>query len=64
MAGDRKAISNYDIKFLESFDERELCTIELNDEEIESLREAIEDLYYFEFLFGKDIKFYYDIMMM
>ena len=53
LAGDRKAVSGYSIGFLESFDERKLCTVELGEQEVETLREAIEDLYYFEFVFGE-----------
>ena len=53
LAGDRKAVSDYSIGFLESFDERELCTVELGQKELDILREAIEDLYYFEFVFGE-----------
>lgn len=52
LAGDRKAVSDYDIGFLESFDEKTLCTVELGEDELNTLREAIEDLYYFEFTFG------------
>jgi transmembrane 9 superfamily protein 1 len=51
LAGDRKAVSDYSIGFLESFDEKTLCTVELGQEEVDILREAIEDLYYFEFVF-------------
>ena len=53
LAGDRKAVSDYSIGFLESFDEKTLCTVELGQEEVDILREAIEDLYYFEFVFGE-----------
>lgn len=53
LAGDRKAVSDYSVGFLESFDRKELCSVELRESELEKLREAIEDLYYFEFLFGE-----------
>jgi transmembrane 9 superfamily protein 1 len=51
LAGDRKAVSDYSIGFTESFDQRTLCTVELHQAELDMLREAIEDLYYFEFVF-------------
>lgn len=53
LAGDRKAVSDYSIGFLESFDERTLCTVDLGQKEVDILKEAIEDLYYFEFVFGE-----------
>ena len=53
LAGDRKAVSDYSIGFMESFDQRTLCTVELHQPELDALREAIEDLYYFEFVFGE-----------
>ena len=53
LAGDRKAVSDYSIGFKESFDERTLCSVELDQEAMDTLREAIEDLYYFEFVFGE-----------
>ena len=46
-------MSDYVIGFKESFDERTLCTVGLGTEELDILREAIEDLYYFEFVFGE-----------
>jgi len=51
--GDRMAISLYDIKFKESFDQKVLCKLELQSEDISALQNAIEDLYYFEFVYGK-----------
>ena len=53
LAGDRKAMSDYSIGFRESFDRKELCSVELGEKEVKKLREAIEDLYYFEFIFGE-----------
>ena len=53
LAGDRKAVSDYDIGFIESFDKKTLCSVELGEKELDQLREAIEDLYYFEFMFGE-----------
>ena len=64
LAGDRKAVSDYDIGFLESFDKKTLCTVELNQAEIDTLREAIEDLYYFEFVFGETAMICNDVIMM
>ena len=55
LAGDRKAMSDYSIGFKESFDHKELCSVELKEPELQTLREAIEDLYYFEFIFGEGV---------
>ena len=51
--GDRMAKSLYDIKFGTNIDLTTLCTVKLNEKELESLELAIEDLYYFEFVVGK-----------
>ena len=51
--GDRMAISLYDIKFKETFDQKVLCKLQLQSEDISVLQNAIEDLYYFEFVYGK-----------
>lgn len=51
--GDRMAKSMYDINFKEPVDTAKLCTVELNQEQVEQLKLAIEDLYYFEFVVGK-----------
>ncbi|XP_023651876.1 transmembrane 9 superfamily member 1 [Paramormyrops kingsleyae] len=48
--GDRMAESMYDIRFLENVDKRTLCQLTLSETEVEQLREAIEELYYFEFV--------------
>ncbi|XP_071854416.1 transmembrane 9 superfamily member 1-like [Apostichopus japonicus] len=49
--GDRMAESMYDIKFKESTKEdKHLCTFKLTSKELSHLKEAIEDLYYFEFV--------------
>eukprot|EP00058_Branchiostoma_floridae_P011604 XP_002597092.1 hypothetical protein BRAFLDRAFT_105034 [Branchiostoma floridae] len=48
--GDRMAVSTYDMKFKASVENAELCKLTLNDEDLEQLKEAIEDLYYFEFV--------------
>ena len=47
------AISMYNISFKESFERKTLCTNELLEKDVEQLRHAIEDLYYFEFVYGK-----------
>jgi transmembrane 9 superfamily protein 1 len=53
--GDRMAVSMYTINFNHSVPRSELCTIILTVDQIEHLKEAVEDLYYFEFVFGKNI---------
>lgn len=45
---------------LESFDRKELCTVQLDAEELAQLKEAIEDLYYFEFVYGECLE---DVML-
>ena len=47
------AVAMYNVSFKESFDRKVLCTTSLNRPELEQLQEAIEDLYYFEFVYGK-----------
>ncbi len=53
MDGDRMAVSMYNISFRESFERKRLCTNDLQEEDVVQLRHAIEDLYYFEFIFGE-----------
>ncbi|XP_076147189.1 transmembrane 9 superfamily member 1 [Alosa pseudoharengus] len=48
--GDRMAESLYKIRFRENTDRQTLCQITLNEKEVEQLREAVEELYYFEFV--------------
>ncbi|XP_072042400.1 transmembrane 9 superfamily member 1-like [Amphiura filiformis] len=48
--GDRMAVSLYDVNFGQQVDNKELCTMKLTTDYIEQLKEAIEDLYYFEFV--------------
>ncbi|XP_035287439.1 transmembrane 9 superfamily member 1-like [Anguilla anguilla] len=48
--GDRMAESLYDIRFRENTERRTLCQLTLTEAEVEQLREAIEELYYFEFV--------------
>ncbi|XP_003385405.1 PREDICTED: transmembrane 9 superfamily member 1-like [Amphimedon queenslandica] len=49
--GDRMAVSLYDIQFNKSVPHAELCTLVLTANDIAKLQEAVEDLYYFEFVF-------------
>ena len=51
--GDRMAVAMYNVSFKETFDRKVLCTTSLNTQELKQLQEAIEDLYYFEFVYGK-----------
>lgn len=51
--GDRMAVSMYQIDFKESFDRKEVCTVTLGETEVDQLEEAIEDLYYFEFVYDE-----------
>ncbi|KAF7235928.1 Transmembrane 9 superfamily member 1 [Varanus komodoensis] len=48
--GDRMAESMYEIHFRENVDKKILCEMELSPEKVEHLRQAIEELYYFEFV--------------
>ncbi|KAJ8268045.1 hypothetical protein COCON_G00132170 [Conger conger] len=48
--GDRMAESLYDIRFRENTERRTLCQLTLTENEVDQLREAIEELYYFEFV--------------
>ena len=36
----------------ESFERKELCKETLGQDDLDQLREAVEDLYYFEFVYG------------
>ena len=38
-------------------DNKLLCKYTLNDDDLHKLRDAIEDLYYFEFVIGKSARF-------
>lgn len=51
--GDRMAVSLYDITLKETFEQKVLCKLMLSEEDISVLQNAIEDLYYFEFVYGK-----------
>ncbi|KAJ8406985.1 hypothetical protein AAFF_G00292610 [Aldrovandia affinis] len=48
--GDRMAESLYDIRFRVNTERRTLCKLSLSETEVEQLREAIEELFYFEFV--------------
>eukprot|EP00051_Salpingoeca_urceolata_P001614 m.42431 g.42431 ORF g.42431 m.42431 type:complete len:600 (+) comp11544_c0_seq1:4586-6385(+) len=48
--GDRMAEALFTIKFKKSVENEELCEVKLSPQEIHQLRDAIEDLYYFEFI--------------
>ncbi|GFT99098.1 transmembrane 9 superfamily member 1 [Nephila pilipes] len=50
LEGDRMAFSMYNISFRIPVKNEKLCTLSLNEQEISQLKEAIEDLYYFEFI--------------
>ena len=47
------ALSMYNVSFKHSFERQALCTNDLSSEDILRLRHAIEDLYYFEFVYGE-----------
>ncbi len=49
------AVSMYNLTFKNSFDLKTLCTIELDQNDIEKLKHTIEDLYYFEFVYGTHV---------
>jgi transmembrane 9 superfamily protein 1 len=51
--GDRMAKSTYRIGFKDDVDTAKLCTVTLTTKDIDTLKAAIEDLYYFEFVVGK-----------
>ncbi|XP_063407263.1 transmembrane 9 superfamily member 1-like isoform X1 [Mytilus trossulus] len=48
--GDRMALSEYDIRFTRDSDKKELCMVTFTEQDLQLLRDAIEDLYYFEFV--------------
>ncbi|GFY64686.1 transmembrane 9 superfamily member 1 [Trichonephila inaurata madagascariensis] len=50
LEGDRMAYSMYNISFRVPMKNEKLCTLSLNEKEISQLKEAVEDLYYFEFI--------------
>ncbi|XP_029385036.1 transmembrane 9 superfamily member 1 isoform X2 [Echeneis naucrates] len=48
--GDRMAESLYHIRFRENVEKKTLCQLILSEKQVDQLREAIEELYYFEFV--------------
>lgn len=48
--GDRMAVSLYEINFKQDADKKELCKVTFKENDLQLLRDAIEDLYYFEFV--------------
>ncbi|XP_072306685.1 transmembrane 9 superfamily member 1 [Eucyclogobius newberryi] len=48
--GDRMAESLYHIQFRENVEKKMLCQLSLSEQQVDQLREAIEELYYFEFV--------------
>ncbi|XP_022054641.2 transmembrane 9 superfamily member 1 [Acanthochromis polyacanthus] len=48
--GDRMAESLYHIPFKENVEKKTLCHLTLSEKQVDELREAIEELYYFEFV--------------
>ncbi|KAK2560122.1 Transmembrane 9 superfamily member 1 [Acropora cervicornis] len=48
--GDRMAVAMHEIHFKEAVQNKVLCTVTLKEKDVERLKEAIEDLYYFEFV--------------
>jgi transmembrane 9 superfamily protein 1 len=49
--GDRMSVALYDIGFKEDFAYKKLCSVQLSGEDLKKMTEAVEDLYYFEFVF-------------
>ncbi|XP_042896527.1 transmembrane 9 superfamily member 1 isoform X2 [Parasteatoda tepidariorum] len=50
LEGDRMAISMYNISFKVPLKNEKLCSLTLSDKDLNQLKDAIEDLYYFEFI--------------
>ncbi|WAR18015.1 TM9S1-like protein, partial [Mya arenaria] len=48
--GDRMAVSMYNINFKQDVANKELCRVRFEEDDLQLLRDAIEDLYYFEFV--------------
>jgi transmembrane 9 superfamily member 1 len=47
------AKSMYKIKFKQNIELENLCKVKLDENDLNSLRSAIEELFYFEFVVGK-----------
>ncbi|CAF1523915.1 unnamed protein product, partial [Didymodactylos carnosus] len=50
LSGDRMAYSLYDIAFDENIPDKELCQLSLQKKDVQALKTAIEEFYYFEFV--------------
>lgn len=50
LIGDRMAVSPYEIHFRKDIGDTELCKLKVNLEDLQRLKDAVEDLYYFEFV--------------
>ena len=48
--GDRMAFSDYKINFMEDKERTKLCTKKITQKDLNKLKSAVEDLYYFEFV--------------
>jgi len=48
--GDRMAVALYSLRFKESLKDTVLCKVELGEKDINHLKHAIEELYYYEFI--------------
>ena len=57
--GDRMAYSLYDIRFKKNEAKKTLCQVTLETEDIEKLKQAIRELYYFEFNIDNLRKFHF-----
>lgn len=56
--GDRMAKSQYKIKFKQNIEDQVLCTNEVSLKDINTLKSAIEDFYFFEFVAGNTLRFF------
>ena len=48
--GDRMAFSDYKINFMQDKEKTKLCTRKITQKDLNKLKDAVEDLYYFEFV--------------
>ncbi|KAL5014817.1 hypothetical protein ScPMuIL_009087 [Solemya velum] len=48
--GDRMAVSMYELDFKTNVEKKSLCKVSFSETDLQLLRDAIEDLYYFEFV--------------
>jgi hypothetical protein len=42
------------VLFIGDVEKKELCKVQFTEQDLQLLRDAIEDLYYFEFVIGKN----------